>query len=171
MYTIRLALPKDAQYLPAIEASAGLKFADNPKYGWIAGGEGQTEQDHLAFIYQRLEWVAVNDKDQPVGFINTEKLSNTLHICELSVCQDCQGQGIGKRLIEKVIEVALSMKLHEVTLTTFHDVPWNAPFYQYIGFRILQEHELSADLRHIMEQEEDAGLQRKDRCAMIMKIN
>ncbi|HGN1705601.1 TPA: GNAT family N-acetyltransferase [Providencia rettgeri] len=170
MYTIRLALPNDAQYLPAIEASAGLKFADNPKYHWVAEGDGQTEQDHLAFIHQQLEWIAVNDKNEPIGFINTEKHEGSLHICELSVCQNWQGKGVGKQLIKQVFTAALAMKMDSVTLTTFRDVPWNAPYYQYLGFNIIEDDKLSLELKGALQAEVEAGFAAQDRCAMIFPL-
>lgn len=42
-------------------------------------------------------------------------------------------------LLEQVIEGAQQMRYPAVTLTTFRDVPWNAPFYTRLGFAMLDE--------------------------------
>ena len=36
-----------------------------------------------------------------------------------------------------IIQQAASRKLLGITLTTFPDLPWNAPFYAKVGFQIL----------------------------------
>ena len=53
-----------------------------------------------------------------------------------------------------------------VTLTTFRDVPWNAPFYTRLGFAMLDELTLPAGLAAKREQETRHGLPPETRCAM-----
>lgn len=170
MYVIRLAIAKDAKFLPAVEASAGQTFLSHEKYRWVAEGDGQTERDHLDFIHHHFEWVAVNDNDEPVAFINAEKLSHSLHICELSVCQSWQGKSIGKQLIQQVMHAAKELGISTVTLTTFRDVPWNAPYYQRLGFQVIENHELTTELKDILQSEVDAGFTATDRCAMVISL-
>lgn len=170
MAHIRLAIPEDAKYLPAVEASAGQAFTSIDKYKWLAEGDGQTVQAHLDFIAKQLEWVAVNDSNEPIGFINAEKYHDSLHICEVSVCQQWQGQGIGKKLIKQVLNTALAHNISAVTLTTCRDVPWNAPYYHRLGFEILEESQLTDMLRDILQYEIDAGFQAEDRCAMVIQV-
>lgn len=170
MCSIRLATVNDAPFLPSVEASAGQAFKALEKYQWIAEGEGQTEQDHLAFIEQQLEWVAVNANDEPIGFINVDRHDGSLHICELSVCQNHQGKGIGKQLIRQVFMAALAQNRSSVTLTTFRDVPWNAPYYQRLGFSIIEDSALTPTLHAILQEEVEAGFQAEDRCAMVITI-
>jgi hypothetical protein len=45
-----------------------------------------------------------------------------------------------------------------VTLTTFRDVPWNRPWYERLGFRVLGEDELGPELRARRDEEEHLGL-------------
>ncbi len=70
---------------------------------------------------------------QPIGFILTEPLDDALFIVEVAVHQDWQHQGIGRMLLKQVIEGAQQMGYPAVTLTTFREVPWNAPFYTRLG--------------------------------------
>ncbi|MTB68476.1 GNAT family N-acetyltransferase [Providencia sp. wls1943] len=171
MYSIRLATQEDAQFLPEVEASAGQTFAGHPKFDWIAQGEVQPLENHVECIANGLEWLAVDHHDQPVGFIMAEHLSDSLHIVELSVQQSAQGQGLGKQLIQQVIEFAQSQQIGQVTLTTFRDIPWNAPYYQRLGFSIMEETQLTSELQDILQHEVDAGFQKIDRCAMLLNVN
>lgn len=171
MYSIRLATHEDAQFLPAVEESAGQTFAGHLKFDWIAHGEVQPVENHVECIANGLEWLAVDHHDEPVGFIMAEHLSDSLHIVELSVQQSAQGQGLGKQLIAQVIEFAKSQQIGRVTLTTFRDIPWNAPYYQRLGFSIMSTAQLTSELQDILQQEVDAGFQASDRCAMQLNVN
>jgi hypothetical protein len=51
-------------------------------------------------------------------------------------------------------------------LTTFTDVPWNAPYYQRLGFRRLSDDKLTPGLRAIRAREAAIGLDRWPRCCM-----
>ena len=45
-----------------------------------------------------------------------------------------------------------------MTLSTFQDIAWNAPFYLRSGFRVLRDDELSPGLRALRNNEARAGL-------------
>ncbi|NUO59744.1 MAG: GNAT family N-acetyltransferase, partial [Hamadaea sp.] len=52
------------------------------------------------------------------------------------------------------------------TLTTFVEVPWNAPYYARHGYRLLGEDELTSGLRAIRAREAALGLDKWPRTAM-----
>lgn len=135
---IRTAISEDAAFLPAIEASAAQSFRTIESLGWLADAELMSVGRHLQVIALGTCWVAVDATGQLQGFLSAEVFDNDLHIHELSVTQLMQGRGAGRQLLETVMNEARSRQLRAVTLTTFCDVPWNAPFYQRLGFR--QEH-------------------------------
>ena len=56
--------------------------------------------------------------------------------------------------------------LPALTLTTFADVPWNAPYYARCGFRILHDAEITPGLRAIRHHEAALGLDRWPRVCM-----
>ena len=69
-------------------------------------------------------------------------------------------------LIEQAVAWAGQRGLGAVTLTTFTDVPWNAPYYERLGFRRLSGDELTPGLKAIRAREAAIGLDRWPRCCM-----
>jgi hypothetical protein len=45
-------------------------------------------------------------------------------------------------LIEEIAQLARSRGLMQLVLSTYRDVPWNAPYYRRLGFRDIEEAEL-----------------------------
>ena len=144
---LRLTQESDIALLPAIERSAAQAFRQIPSLAWLADSEVIS-----------------------VGFIMTEPLNDALFIVEVAVHQAWQQQGIGRMLLERVIESARQMGYPTVTLTTFREVPWNAPFYTRLGFAMLDELTLPAGLAAKREQETRHGLPPESRCAMRLAL-
>lgn len=167
---IRTAISEDAAFLPAIEASAAQSFRTIESLGWLADAELMSVGRHLQVIALGTCWVAVDATGQLQGFLSAEVFDDDLHIHELSVAQAMQGRGAGRQLLETVMNEARSRQLRGVTLTTFRDVPWNAPFYQRLGFR--QEHSLAPDhrLAEALREEYRHGFAPGSRCAMSWQI-
>src|SRR5262249_57642651 len=67
-------------------------------------------------------------------------------------------RGIGTRLVSAVCAWAEAQGFSAITLSTFRDVPWNAPFYERLGFRRLQLAELSSALREVRAREQHLGI-------------
>ncbi|MCY1459367.1 ribosomal-protein-alanine acetyltransferase [compost metagenome] len=99
-----------------------------------------------------------------VGFACARLADQALHLHEISVRQEAQGQGVGRRLLQQVVDAGRCAGVRELTLTTFVDVPWNAPFYARFGFEMLQESRLCERLQSILASEHAHGL--SGRCAM-----
>lgn len=88
------------------------------------------------------------------------------HIEQVSVDPAFARRGLGRRLIEHVAAEARRWGLDALTLTTFGDVPWNAPYYERCGFRVLAEDELGPDLRRVRDAEAAHGLDTAARVCM-----
>ena len=106
----------------------------------------------------QMLWVAVDDKDVPVAYVIVEPVDGCVHIEQVSVHPDFAGKRLGGALIETVMNWAASRRCPAVTLTTFSEVPWNAPYYARLGFQVIPEAELSPGLRRIRTQEKELGL-------------
>lgn len=114
-----------------------------------------------------LLWVAVSADSSPVGFALAEDHGGNLHLDELDVHPDHQRQGIGTALVAAVCQAAQEGGYLGVTLTTYADIPWNAPWYQRLDFRVLEPEELSPELIATVQSETEHGFDPKIRVAMI----
>ncbi|MGG6294647.1 GNAT family N-acetyltransferase [Leptolyngbya sp. AN02str] len=85
---------------------------------------------------------------------------------ELDVLPAHGRQGLGRALVETVCQWAQQQGCQEMTLSTFRDIPWNAPFYAKLGFRLMDDSALTPALREIQQQEADYGLPIDDRVFM-----
>jgi GNAT superfamily N-acetyltransferase len=164
VYRIRPARAEDLPLLPDVERAASQRFA-----GHAVGQAfvGQATPDGVlreAHARGRL-FVATTESGEPVGFAIASLVAAGAHLQEMSVHPDHGRRGIGAALVEAVCAWARGAGFEAVTLTTLPDVPWNAPFYRKLGFRVLEGAELGAPLRALLEEEARLGLGR-ERVAM-----
>jgi GNAT superfamily N-acetyltransferase len=169
-FLIRPARPADAATLPAIERSAAELFRLDPALAWLADSDVPDAARHLQAIEQGHVWIAENTVGQLAGFLRAVEIDNQLHVEELSVSQHFQGQGIGRKLLLGVIEHARRHQLEAITLTTFRDLPWNAPFYQRMGFVVLDDENIGTHLAEALSDEIAHGLPGERRCAMRLSL-
>jgi hypothetical protein len=73
-------------------------------------------------------------------------------------------------MLEHAAGRAAAGGLPALTLTTFAEVPWNAPYYERCGFRRLAEAELTAGLREVRRREAELGLDRWPRVCMLRDL-
>jgi GNAT superfamily N-acetyltransferase len=111
-------------------------------------------------------WVAIDDAGGPIGYVLVDTVDGNAHVEQVSVHPDHQGSGVGRALMERVYEWASEAGMPAVTLTTFGDVPWNAPLYRHLGFRVLRDQELGPELRAVRDQETAHGLDPDRRVCM-----
>lgn len=156
-YHIRTARADELPALREIERAAGALFHE-------AGLPAVAEMEAIPLVVLRshqqqgLIWVAADEHDHPVGFALASIVDNRPHIEELSVHPAHSRRGLGTSLVEAVCDWAKIHGYSAVTLSTFRDVPWNAPFYARLGFRILDDSELSVELQEVREHERQMGL-------------
>ncbi|MGH6807205.1 MAG: GNAT family N-acetyltransferase [Ensifer adhaerens] len=168
---IRLTREDDAPALPDIERSSGEAFRSVPELAWIADDDVQSVDAHLDFVRTGLSWVAVDNRDHPLGFLCAEISDGALHIWQLAVRHERQGLGLGRALIAAAIAHAFDRSLAEVTLTTFRELAWNERFYRKLGFLTLDEEGLDARLSQILVKEATYGLPAERRCAMRLPLD
>jgi GNAT superfamily N-acetyltransferase len=80
------------------------------------------------------------------------------------------GRGIGAALIEHLAGVARADGRPALTLTTFRDVPWNAPYYARLGFAELPTAEWGPQLQALVAREQTAIPGDHPRVAMIRRL-
>ncbi|MCX4625782.1 GNAT family N-acetyltransferase [Streptomyces sp. NBC_01443] len=162
---IRAVHTDELPLLQAIERAAGECFRGigMPE---IADDE-PLPLDELA-RYQRtgLAWVAVTEADAPLAYLIADRVDGNLHIEQVSVHPDGARRRIGRSLLEHLAARAAADSIPALTLTTFEDVPWNAPYYARCGFERLADGELSPGLKDIRDREAEHGLDRWPRICM-----
>lgn len=163
---IRRTSREDIAALPAVERSAAELFLSIPALAWIVDDPLTTEVEHAELAAAGTSWVALQGV-RPVGFLLAEVIADELHVWEVAVSRDHQGQGIGRRLMAAAVDAARSRGLAAVTLTTFLNVPWNAPFCQRLGFQPLVP-EMTGRLAALLAEEAARDL--PDRCAMRLAL-
>lgn len=164
-YVIEPARSDDLAKLAQVEIAANALFAGRGLAGVVANDS--TSLDELAHAQAAgLLWVAREPAGEPVGFALLELVDGQAHLEEIDVDPAHGRRGIGRALLDAVVAWARSAGLRAVTLTTFRDVPWNAPFYARAGFRVLAPHELGPGLAALVRDEAARGLDPAQRVAM-----
>ena len=163
-YSIVRARPEHLGEIPNIElAAARLLCGEAPE---SVLRETTSDAVLQAAVRQGHLWVALAG-NATVGFALVEIIDGrTAHLEEIDVLPAHGRRGLGTGLVTEVCKWAASAGYDSVTLTTFRDVPWNRPFYERLGFRVVPDDELSAPLRAILEDETRRGLDPSHRVAM-----
>nr|WP_225311788.1 GNAT family N-acetyltransferase [Microbispora cellulosiformans] len=177
---IRQAEPADLAALPEIERAADGMF---PPLGIVfpPGTTVVEECDNPARV--------IVAGRPPVGFALIGVVDGLTHLEQIAVHPGHANQGIGTRLLEAVCAITAmqaglaarttadptTTAMHTpaarataaaVTLTTFRDVPWNAPWYARRGFRVIPPHEWGPELSALVEHERALGIEVAPRVVM-----
>jgi ribosomal protein S18 acetylase RimI-like enzyme len=162
---IRAVETADLPALQDIEWAAGRCFGD---IGMPEIAEYQPLPLAELAVYQQSgrAWVAVGEAGAPVAYLVTALVDGNVHIDQVSVHPDSARRGIGRSLIDHAARQVAAAGIAALTLTTFSQVPWNAPYYERCGFRRLDEAELTPGLRAIRRHEAELGLDRWPRLCM-----
>jgi GNAT superfamily N-acetyltransferase len=168
-YDVRRAISEDMAVLPEVERRAGNLFDTYP-------GETGLTDDMLArgTSIDRFEraretghlWVAVAPKGEVVGFALVVEIGGCAHLDELDVLPSHGRRGVGSALLDAVCSWAVEAGYPAVTLRTFRDVPWNAPFYGRRGFHVVDSSQLSAEHVALEDSERQRGLRTDLRVSM-----
>jgi ribosomal protein S18 acetylase RimI-like enzyme len=141
---IRPATAEDLAALPALEAEAdrlleaglgGRALPAQDPQGDLAPGQDHPPGREPLFI---LVAVLAGGRP-PVGFVRVDELDGQAHLEQLSVHPDCAGRGLGRSLMQAALRDATSRGYNSMTLCTFADIPFNAPFYASCGFTELAD--------------------------------
>lgn len=168
-HNIRLGNSNDLHLLQDIERRAGRAFADIGMQT-IAEDEPPSITELAGYSNDGRLWVATDSTDRPVAYALVDLIDDCAHIEQVSVDPEHAGQRLGQALIDAVSSWAATRKLKGLTLTTFAEVPWNAPYYHRLGFEILSETQLTPGLQSIRQGEREHGLDRWPRVCMKRSI-
>lgn len=146
-FRLRLATQADINDMRAAEQKAGELFR-TIGYDFCADGPNREPEEHLRAIATGVTLVAETLLGEVAGFAMFEPMDNEVHLLEIDVSPKHQRKGLARRLIAAGEAWALAKGFDGMTLTTYRDVPWNAPFYRRVGF---VEFEPNADRKGLLE--------------------
>jgi len=163
--SVRPARPDEGACLQAVEAAAGQLF--RPLGMLRVADDAPPPLDVLAALTAAgRTLVAEGPSGRPVGYLLLDVVDGAGHVEQVSVHPDHGRRGVGRALLAHAQLWAGQQGFRALTLTTFADVPWNAPLYSRLGYRMLQAHEQGPQLRALRRQEAAVGLDAWPRVAM-----
>jgi GNAT superfamily N-acetyltransferase len=142
----------ELEALVAIEREAGALFKTigMPE---IAYDDPGTVPQLEPFRAGGRAWVAVDADDRPIAYLISAVVDDCAHIEQVSVAPVHARRRLGAALIDHLAAVAAAEARPALTLTTFRDVPWNAPYYERLGFRVMVPADQGPELAALVAEE------------------
>jgi len=157
-FTIAPTLARDIPALQEIERAANEMFRPHGLIPFPPEGAAVADPAfHEAAIAARLSWTAHAD-ERPVGFVIGIRQIGSHYLAELSVDPAYGRRGIGAAMVELFCAEAARDRASVVTLSTFRDVPWNAPFYRKHGFEDVPREDMTAWMLRYEQNQINGGL-------------
>ncbi|MCC8394601.1 GNAT family N-acetyltransferase [Paraburkholderia sp. MMS20-SJTR3] len=167
--SFRFAVPPDAHTIRAIEFEAGLRFV-----GVGMAGIADAPPMALELVERKIDAreiiVALDEDGRCAGFVMFEPQPTRIYVQELDVLTSHAGRRIGAALLDEVARLARSRQLMQLVLSTYREVPWNAPYYRRLGFRELAVDELDAALLARRDAHIARGLDESKRVFMLREL-
>lgn len=155
MLEIRPAALSEFSLLPELEADADQAFGELT----VPLPYGDFPPPGTAEDYAEAFHIMVAGRP-PVGFVQLEIVDGLAHLEQLAVSPAFSRQGIGRALVTAAKAWAQEAGFSVMTLTTFAQVPFNAPFYASCGFVELPQGEWGPELAQIRAKEVNMGMDR-----------
>jgi GNAT superfamily N-acetyltransferase len=100
------------------------------------------------------------------AFVMFRPVEDSFYIEQIDVLPAFERQRIGAALIDAVADRARATGLARLTLSTFREVPRNAPYYRRLGFDDIVDGELTPGLLEIRREHLARGLDEEARVFM-----
>jgi GNAT superfamily N-acetyltransferase len=150
---IRVADGDDLARLEQIENEADALLIDFLHAAdWSAAPGIERRMSRVGYVLALAE----NENEDTVGFVHVLLMADRAHLEQLSVLPSHVRRGHGRSLVEAAKAEAAALGCDSMSLRTFADVPWNAPFYADCGF-VEAEPETSFEL-DLVRVEDNLGL-------------
>ncbi len=167
-YRIERGTSVQSQRLQAIERAAGARFRA-VGMGDIADGEPTP----TPILEDRADagrlYVALDEAGAPVGFLIWSPKDGRAYVEEVSVHPDHAGHRLAARMIDRLADDVRGRHA-ALTLATFRDVAWNAPYYASLGFGELSREQVGPQHQSTWRQQAENGLDMSRRLFMVRPV-
>lgn len=119
---------------------------------------------------RRCSILVVETAHEVAGYAATAPVGDFLHLKELAVDPAHGRRGLGSAMLAAVVAQAARDGHSGVTLSTFRDVPFNAPFYAARGFLELPRRAAPEGLRRVFADEVPPGINPRTRVLMLHRV-
>jgi len=167
-YATRAGTLKDCPKLPEIELAAAEMFRPLNLVDFENGPHVVSLEYLKQQCSENLLWVAVQD-EVAVGFVVADVRGDDFYIAELDVHPDHGRKGLGAALMQAACDAAFAGGFARVTLNTFRDVAWNAPFYARLGFAEIAEADWKPWMHDLAKRMTGEGLDLANRVFMELR--
>ena len=155
-YTIEQAAPEHVPLLNAIELAAVDIFPPGFLPAHIL--EDKVPLDVLDRAREQgLLWVVLDGGQAPVGYALVQLIDGHVLLAQMDVHPDHGRKGLGAALVGRVARQVRTMGFSALYLTTFSHIPWNAPFYERLGFRRMEQGDQPLFLQEIVRRSGHPG--------------
>lgn len=157
-FAVRAARPDEMTRLATIGRAAETLFA--------AHGIELPPSDAISVLDHAERVLVIGDP--ALGYAALGRLDGLAHLEEIAVDPRHGRQGHGSRLLAETCRDAAAAGYRALTLTTFRELPFNAPWYARHGFRELPVSACGRELRQRWAHE--AGIQVRPRVVMVREL-
>ena len=147
---IRPAQPSEIETVRDLERASAQRFVG------LMDALAEDEPSPAAVLAARIEQdgLLVAEIDGVMAaFVMFRPVGDGLYIEQIDVLPAFERRGVGAALIE-----AVGLRTNRLLLSTFRDVPWNAPYYRRLGFLDLDDKKFAPDLMEIRREHLARGL-------------
>jgi GNAT superfamily N-acetyltransferase len=159
---LRTATPADVRRLQQLEEAADSVFAD--VFGTVpwssTPGEWRAREPGVVLV------AAEEPAGEAIGFAHVHEVEGLAHLEQLAVHPDRKRRGHGRALVEAAKTTAGERGHDRLSLSTYAEIPWHAPFYATCGF--VETEPTAPYHRRIRQVEQDLGLGRYGRRVLMV---
>ncbi len=162
---VRVARPEEAGCLREIERVSAARFIPIGMPALAAD-----EPTDVATLHQRCAagrlLVSEGEDGAPIAFVMFREVDGCAYIEQIDVLPAHAGRRLGAALIDAVEAAAVPEGWPALLLSTFREVPWNAPYYRRLEFEDLPDATLVPALLEIRAEHIKRGLDETRRVFM-----
>ncbi|TQV69917.1 GNAT family N-acetyltransferase [Exilibacterium tricleocarpae] len=167
LYGLRKAQPDELETLIAIDDEASTLYTNAGLHISFANNHPFIVAESIRWaraIEQELAHVAVNEHNQPVGFVVFCLVDGEPYLDQIAVHPDRMRQGAGTALLKLAITWSGDQPLW---LTTYSHLSWNKPYYERHDFVQMPENACGPQLREILRDQRSVLPDPDQRIAMV----